>query len=234
MVEIEDMAHVLTCQSPAVATNRAKALSIFQADLVAINTPSQVIDAITHGTLEWERTQRQPSTSVHAKTRRSLQGTDMLLTMTFTDQFQNIGWLHLLMGRLSRKWGAAVALYVNRTNDNTFQTTWTAHTITCLWKYTRSIWGYRNTVVHGATDKEKADKIIEQTTTKVREFYTKFHSTPSFILQRHHYLFTSLTLPQRLKLDIDRSVEDAIQALHHHEQQQRNLSSRYFAPFFAS
>jgi hypothetical protein len=28
-------------------------------------------------------------------------------------------------------------------------------------------------------------------------------------------------------------VEDAIQALRHHEQQQREHSSRYFAPFFA-
>jgi hypothetical protein len=110
----------------------------------------------------------------------------------------------------------------------------------CIWKYTRSIWGYRNTVVHGATDKEQADKIKEQTATKVRDFYTKFRSTPSFILQRHHYLFTSRTLSQRLKLDIDsmvcwiRSVEDAIQALRHHEQQQRNHSSRYFAPFLAA
>lgn len=239
-IEIETMAHVLTCQSPGAAANRAQALSILQADLAAINTPSQVIDAINHGTLEWERTQRQPHTSVHAKTRGSLQGPDMLLTMAFTDQFQNIGWLHLLMGRLSRKWGAAVSLYGNKPNDSNFQTMWTAQAITSLWKYTRSIWGYRNTVVHGATDQEKADKIIEQTATKVREFYSKFTTTPTFILQRHHYLFTSRTLSQRLKLDIDsmncwiRSVEDAVQALRHHEQQQRAHSSRYFAPFFVA
>jgi hypothetical protein len=31
-----------------------------------------------------------------------------------------------------------------------------------------------------------------------------------------------------------RSVEDAIQELRHHEQQQRDHSSRYFAPFFVA
>jgi hypothetical protein len=48
------------------------------------------------------------------------------------------------------------------------------------------------------------------------------------------------TLKQRLHLDIDsincwiQSVEEAIQALHHHETQQRLNSSRFFAPFYAA
>jgi hypothetical protein len=189
--------------------------------------------------IEWGKQQQDPHHPVHAITRGSLSGPDMLLTMAFTDQFNNIGWNHLLLGRLSRKWGAAVALYGNKQNDSTFQTTWTTQTINCLWKYTRSLWGFRNTVVHGATDQEMADKIREQTAAKIRNFYSTFHTTPHFILQCHHYLFTSRTLHQRLQLDIDsmncwiRSVEDAIQALRHHEQQQREHSSRYFAPFFA-
>ena len=184
--------------------------------------------------------QYKPNHSVHALTRGSLRGPDMLLTMAFTDQLQNIGWKHLLLGRLSCKWGAAVALYRNKPNDSTVSTTWTTQAIGCLWKYTRSLWGYRNTVVHGATDQEIADKIRHQTATKIKEFYNKYNNTPNFILQRHNYLFTSRPLLQRLKMDIDsmhcwiRSVEDAVQELHHHEQRQREHSSRYFAPFFAA
>ncbi len=216
-----------------------KALSLLQTDLLAINTPSTVIDAITHGIIEWGKQQQDPNHPVHALTRGSLNGPDMLLTMAFTDQLNNIGWSHFLLGWVSHKWGAAAALYGNKQNDSTFQTTWATQAINCLWKYTRSLWGYRNTVIHGATDQEMAGKIREQTATKMRIFYSRFHTTPCFILQRHHYLFTSRTLQQRLKLDIDsmncwiQSVEDAIQALRHHEQQQRDHSSRYFAPFFA-
>lgn len=69
------------------------------------------------------------------------------------------------MGRLSQRWGATVALYMKKTHEQ-FQTMRTAQTINCLWKYTCSAWGYRNTVVHGATDQEMADKIREQTTKK--------------------------------------------------------------------
>jgi hypothetical protein len=45
------------------------------------------------------------------------QGPDMLLTMAFTDQFYNIGWYYLLMGRMSHKWGVAVAAYMEKPND---------------------------------------------------------------------------------------------------------------------
>lgn len=114
-----------------------------QADLIAINTPSTVIKAITHGTLEWECTQTQPSLSVHATTSGSLQGPDIFLTMAFTDQFHNTGWNHLLMEGLSCKWEAAVALYMKKPHDQKSQTMWTTQAIYCLWKYTHSVWGYR-------------------------------------------------------------------------------------------
>jgi hypothetical protein len=192
----ETLSHVLTCQSPEATANRSKALSLLQTELLSINTPLTVIEAMTHGIIEWGKQQQDPNHPVQAITRGSLSGPDMLLTRAFTDRFNNVGWNHLLLGWLSRKWGAAVALYGNKQNDSTFQTTWTTQSINCLWKYTRSLWGFRNTVVHGATDQEMADKIREQTATKIRNFYSTFHTTPCFILQRHHYLFTSRTLHQ--------------------------------------
>jgi hypothetical protein len=91
--------------------------------------------------------------------------------------------------------------------------------------------------LHGATDQEMADKIRNVATTKATCLYSTFHATPHFILPRHKYFFTSKTLEQRLRLDIDslncwlRSVEDATQALIHHENQQRLQSNHFFAPF---
>ena len=44
--------------------------------------------------------------------------------------------------------------------------------------------------------KEKADKIKADIAAKVTSLYNQFRTTPQFILQRHHYLFTSRTLTQ--------------------------------------
>jgi hypothetical protein len=82
--------------------------------------------------------------------------------------------------------------------------------------------------------------IKKPSTDKVRECYEAYQTNPTFILPHHQYLFTSRSLDQRLKLDIDslncwiRSVEDAIQALLHHNNKQKQRSARYFAPFFAA
>jgi hypothetical protein len=63
--------------------------------------------------------------------------------------------------------------------------------------------GLRKTVVHGATDQEMADKIKKITTDKVKDYYNTYRSNPTLILSKYSYLFTSRTLTQWLKLDID-------------------------------
>jgi hypothetical protein len=76
--------------------------------------------------------------------------------------------------------------------------------------------------------------------TKATSLYSTYHNIPQCILPRHKYLFTNKTLAQRLSLDIDslncwiRSVQDAIQALTHHVNQQRLSSNCFFAPFLAA
>jgi hypothetical protein len=94
--------------------------------------------------------------------------------------------------------------------------------------------------VHEATDQERADKIRGLSRDKATTLYNTFHTNPNFILPCYHYLFTVRTLYQRLKLDIGslncwiRSVEDAQQALIHHESQLQLHSSRFFALVFAA
>ncbi len=92
--------------------------------------------------------------------------------------------------------------------------------------------------MHGATDQEVAAKLRQTVDDQARSLYHTFHTSPHFILPRDHYLFTSRTLEQRLRLDYDslscwlRSVTDAQQALLHYNNQQSVNASRFFAPFY--
>jgi hypothetical protein len=131
----------------------------------------------------WTGNQRAPQRPVHATTTGSLYGPDILLTSAFTEQYHTIGWYHLFMDHLSKKWSAAAALYHKIPNDFSFSITWTSQLTHVLWKYTGSLWHYRNTVVHGATDQEMANKIKDSISEKVTSLYNQIRSTPHFILK---------------------------------------------------
>jgi hypothetical protein len=186
----ETFHHVLSCSSTTAAEYREQALQQLQKDLKSINTPSEVVDALSHGKTMWLKRQIDSDCTVRASTVGSLKGTDILLTMAFNEQFHKIGWHNLFNGRISKLWGRAV-LQLTKSSYSSLSTTWSAQTILYLWKYTRSIWINRNQVVHGKTDQEMANKIRESIHTKVRQLYETFQSTPIFILSRHHYLFTN-------------------------------------------
>jgi hypothetical protein len=234
----ETFHHVLSCASTTAAEYRDQALKQLQKDLKSINTPSEVVDALSHGTTMWLKRQIDSDCTVRASTVGSIKGTDILLTMAFNEQFHKIGWHNLFNGRISKLWGRAV-LQLTKSSYSSLSTTWSAQTILYLWKYTRSIWINRNQVVHGKTDQEMANKIRESIHTKVRQLYETFQSTPNFILSRHQYLFTNRSLAQRLNLDIDSlqcwlsSVDSAQQDLEHHKTSLRLQSNRFFAPFYA-
>jgi hypothetical protein len=95
---------VFTCGSAGSIESRKTALSTLKNDLLSINTPVEVIDAIMHGMDMWERSQNHPQLPVHALTAGSLKGSHVLLTAAFTDQFNSIGWQQLLKGRMSHQW----------------------------------------------------------------------------------------------------------------------------------
>jgi hypothetical protein len=238
LTEDETLHHVLSCSSTTAADHRDQALQELQKDLKRINTPLEVVDALSHGTVMWLKRQVDPDCTVRALTVGSLKGTDMLLTMAFNEQFHTIGWHNLFHGRISKLWGQAV-VQLTQSSYSSLSTTWSAQTILYPWKYTRLIWINRNHIVHRKTDQEIATKIRESIHAKVCHLYGTFQTTPNFILACHHYLFTSRSLAQRLHLDIDslqcwlRSVESAQQDLEHHNTSLRLQSNRFFAPFYA-
>lgn len=178
----EILDHVLSCTSAAATEHRNIALQELQPDL---QTPTEVRDAISHGISFWLKRQTDPDSNFHTLTAGSLKGTDMLLTMTFNEQFHTIWWHNMSHGWLSKKWGK-VMHGINKSSHTSLSTTWTAQTILYLWKYSRSLWMHRDQVVHGKTDQDIATKIMESSHTKVRDYYAKYQSNPTFILSRHH------------------------------------------------
>jgi hypothetical protein len=203
----------------------------------SIKTPSEVMDAIVHGVQRWLKRQDDPGSSTQALTAGSLKGTDMLLTMAFNEQFHTIGWINMFYGRLSKLWGKTVS-EILKSPQQSFSRAWTAQTVLFLWKYTRSLWTHMNQVVHGTTAQEVAARMKDSIHSQVHGFYAMFQTNPNFILTRHHYLFTSRSLEQRLLLDTDsitcwiRSVQDAQQALESHNTNLRLQPNRFFAPFY--
>jgi hypothetical protein len=192
---VETLVHVLSCSSDGATEHRQKAINLLETDLASIKTPVEVISAILHGTTMWVHLQTEENLRVHAPMVGSLRGPDMLLTATFTEQFQSIGWNQFLLGRLSSRWGRSVQRYMKST-DPTYPKTWTAQVISFLWKFSRSLWAYRNTIVHGATDQEKAAKIRGTLEDTACSLYQTFQKSPHFILPHHHYLCTTRSLAQ--------------------------------------
>jgi hypothetical protein len=233
----ETFQHVLSCTSSYTVTHRAQALADLVTGLTTAQTPPAIIEAIRYGTIQWEKT--SPG-RVHAPTAGSLYHTDILVTAAFTEQYYTIGWYQLLLGRIGKKWENALQAHWKKDKKTVDYNVWSTQVVLLLWKYTRSLWGARNEYVHGKDAKEQAEIILRGLHTQVIQYYEQYRNNSNIVLPQHAYLFTSRTLEQRLRLTYDnltcwlRSVEDAKQALAHHDLQLRNRSARFFAPFYTA
>lgn len=228
----ETLLHVFTCPHASAVTTRQQSLQTLLSTLETAHTPSPVLDAIRHGFTSWHL---QP-TSSHARalTAGSLRGPDAVLTSAFHEQFCNLGWYHFCLGRVSKKWAAAVIQFTLPDRHPYTPLHWTSLLISALWKYSKSLWAYRNTVVHGATIEEQAQRMISSLHTSTTNRYTEFRANPQLVLPRHAYLFTSRPLEERLRAPYDtlaawnRSVEEAIQVAQHHLASLRRAATLFF------
>jgi len=113
---------------------------------------------------------------------------------------------------------------------------WSSLFIAALWKFSRALWTRRNEEVHGATVEEKATRQLAQLRDNITTMHNQFNEKQAIILPRHRYLFTSITLENRLKGSYDnmaawlRSVEEAIQVLQYQEAQYQVEACRFFPP----
>jgi ribonuclease HI len=210
--------HVFSCPDKSATSHRTLAQKQLIFALKNIGTPQQIVDAMEHGFRHWIN----PTQPVRSPTAGRLGAVAALLTTAFHEQFYDIGWLHLQLGRVSLHWTKA---YWELSPGSTASSAnlWTSSMIYLLWNYAKSIWTYRNEVVHVNTSTQIETYRWNRLRETVTEYYTMFSGNPSFLLPRHHYLFTDRTLEQRLKHTYDhlscwvRSVTEARQVLLHHD-----------------
>jgi hypothetical protein len=200
-------------------------------DLQHSGAPDPIIQAIQHGFSSWNANPQ--STNIWALTAGSLYGPDAVLTTAFYEQVHHIGWYHMCLGRVSKKWALAAKQYdITHSRDGGLQ--WASVLIAALWRYSKTLWRFRNEVVHGSTVEEQAKLQLQTLNNKLESYYQRYLHNPDIVLARHQFLFTSRSLEDRLKSSYDakaawlRSVEEAMKVLQHQEEAHRVVSQLFF------
>jgi hypothetical protein len=195
----ETFEHVLQCSYEPTSVARTAALDVLRKSLIAISTPPYAIEVVMEGFHDW----LQPSLGrSRPSTFGSVRPVDVLLTDAYSHQFNSLGWYQFCLGRISKRWHAAVsACLPPGTSFNSLQ--WGSLLISALWKFTKTLWIHRNGIVHGEDAEATASRILTGLRDQVRQHYRAFQQDESYVLSRHHYLFTSRTLDQRLNLSFD-------------------------------
>jgi hypothetical protein len=228
----ETLLHVFTCPNSEAAAYRLLRLDELYTDLLKANTPPPILAAIKHGFSSW--LQNPESTDIKAMTAGSLRGPDAVLTAAFHEQVNHIGWYNFCLDRVSKKWAMAAHQYDSSSPAADGKLQWASILVASLWRLSRSLWKYRNEVVHGATVEEQAQLQLNNLRSQITSFYTAYETNPHLVLPRHQTLFTSRSLEERLGASYDtmsawlRSVEEAIQVLKHQEDIQRAASQLFF------
>jgi hypothetical protein len=196
----ESLEHVLISHSDSSSTQRQQSLQAPLKGLKLIDTPAKVIEVIVVGTKEWIASSDNPNGRVHASMASSLNSGDILLTTAFIKRYHSIGWYQFTLGRFSSKWDAAVRCYGKQQDNPNTTNVWATQAMLLMWQYTRSLWIHRNSVIHGKDSEEAASRILQNLRKDVEKLYESFRGNPAMLLPRHHHLFTSRTIEQRLRI----------------------------------
>jgi hypothetical protein len=160
---------------------------------------------------------------------------DVLVTHAYTHQYNTIGWYQFCLGRISKKWEAAVQACLPPAAKFNGQQ-WGSLLITALWQFTRTMWQHHNELVHGADAAANAQRILTGLRDQVRQHYQAYQLDPGYVLGRHMHLFTSCSLEHRLQMSYGyvtcwlQSVDEARQQLADHIETQRMAAIQFFGP----
>jgi len=228
----ETLPHVFLCPHPSAVAHRNLRLDKLYQNLEAASTPPLIIDSLRNGFQAWFS--NRPPTSVRAPTAGSLSGPAAVLTSAFHEQYHNIGWYHLCLGQVSRKWSKTVLQYMLPDQHPYTELHWTSILISALWQLSRAVWKFCNETVHGATVEEQARRKITSLRHNTEAHFQAFSDNPNIVLPRYQYLFTSQLLEDWLSLLYDnlaawnRSVTEALQVVRHHDEAMREVSQIFF------
>jgi hypothetical protein len=230
----ETFAHVLNCSSDETSIQRKAQQQLLKTKLLALQTPSPIVNAILQGLQQWERQQLDITLKLRAPTYGSVQPLSVAITQAFTEQSTKISWESFLRGRISKKWGKA---YAQATNSRGLPfTTWTSSVVTILLSYSSAAWDTRNSILHGKTFEEQRAKEISLLATKISNAYAKYSENPFIVPSHLRSLFTSRTLIQRLSQDIDslqcwlRSYNEGVLTQQEHTRRSAEAAKKFFQP----
>jgi len=222
----ETLEHVLQCSYGPTVVVRQDGLEQLENRLKTMGTPPPVIKVIMEGFSDWMDPQFPATRRSRPSTFGSLNPTDILLTQAYSDQYHTIGWFQFCLGQVSKLWHRAVQAHLPKSQPYR-PNHWGSNLVSALWIFIKGLWHHRNTIVHGASAEETAQRILSGLRDQVLQHYTRFNADNSYVLARHRYLFQSRTQDQRLSMSYDslkcwlHSVDEAreLQAFHIASQQ---------------
>jgi len=127
----ETFCHVIQCTHPTTASHRDSALNTLTKTLQHIGTPKPILQDILSEFKLW----LQSTTTASSLLVGSLKGPDILLSATFYEQYHEIGWYKLYLGRISSKWASMATPYDTSLDGDL----WASHFISTLWIFLCSI-----------------------------------------------------------------------------------------------
>ncbi len=91
----------------------------------------------------------------------------------------------MCLGRISKKWASAALQYNTLPHFPESDLQWASLLVAGLWRFSSSIWHFRNEVVHGATVEEQAQRRLASLRAQSTQYYNTYLENPHIILPRH-------------------------------------------------
>ncbi len=148
----ETFSHVFSCSAGPTTQNREHEKQSFAAVLMKIKTPQVLQDHIMSGLHQWESHE-----SIWSPSRGSVAPTDKLLTYAFTEQ-TTVGWDNIVKGRITSSWRSTFEALHTAKHPTEASRLWSKQLINALWDYSKQLWAFRNSTLHGQVIHERRQK----------------------------------------------------------------------------
>jgi hypothetical protein len=181
------------------------------------------------GIHQWESGQ-----TIRSPSRGSVTLVNTLLPNAFTEQ-TTMRWENFVKGRITSAWRVVFEAMHTSKRPAEASRTWSKQLIHALWDYSRQLWAFRNSILHGQDLQDKRQKDKEKLRGKVEALFDIHANDPLFITQAMNHLFNK-PLQYILSMDHDaitcwvKSVEEANLARVHTESVSQGSILQFLQP----
>ena len=133
----ESVIHVIVCQHPSASEIWNEQMSNLKQWLRSQKTNSNIIEAIIHNLKKLRK-----SGGIYGHHYQ-----DINMRKAVQEQ-NNIGWDHLLLGRISNRWSFLQDCHYKRIQSRRTGERWAANLIMKIWEVHWSMWNHRNESIH--------------------------------------------------------------------------------------